>query len=70
MVRFQAKVGDFFLLQNPLTDAGTHAVSYSVDTVAVSPGIKRKKREGTYSPSPSAEDMNEWSSTSTLHIVF
>jgi hypothetical protein len=74
VVRFQAGAVKrlFFLRHGVHTGSGAHPFSYPKGSRgrALSPGIKRPRREADHSPPSSAEFKNAWSYTSTHLYVF
>jgi hypothetical protein len=61
---------EFSLLHVVQTGSGAHPISYTMGTMALSPGVKRPGREADRSPPTSADVMKTWIYTSTPLYAF
>jgi hypothetical protein len=70
-LEFESRCGqELLLLYIVQTDSGVHRISNPMGTGALSPEVKRQKREADHSPLTSAEVKRTWIYTSTPPYVF
>jgi hypothetical protein len=67
--RFPGEATNFSPLRSVQTGREAHPASYSPDTGALSPGVKRLGREAAHSPPPSGEVKNDTSTSPYSFIV-
>jgi hypothetical protein len=68
---FESRWGqEFSLLQIVQNGSEVHPTSYPMGTGALSPGVKRPRREVDHSPPTSAEVKKMWIYTSTSTYAF